>query len=433
MRTLSRRRVLQQSAAGVAGLAALANARPAPARAVGPNEEIRVAVCGVRGRGMDHVEGFLSQPEARVVAICDADEKVIGSAMKAVADRNGADPKFYQDIRKLLDDKEVDAISIAMPNHWHALATIWGCQAGKDVYVEKPASHTVVEGRRMVQAAEKHGRIVQVGTQSRSNQGMREAIDYIRSGKLGTVYMAKGLCYKPRGSIGVKPDGPVPAGLDYDLWCGPAEMRPFNENRLHYNWHWFWNTGNGDIGNQGVHQMDLARWGLNKMSLPREVSCSGGRFGYIDQGETPNTQSVLLRYDDCLLQFEVRGLNTNDELGVRVGVIFYGTEGILTMPSYDSYRVFQGPKLEPGPSGKGGGDHYANFLDAVKSRDPGRLNAPVLDGHLSAALCHLGNVAYRVGRTIEIDPSNETVLGDPEANALLTRAYRPGFELPTIA
>ncbi|GIW86297.1 MAG: NADH-dependent dehydrogenase [Isosphaeraceae bacterium] len=432
MRSLPRRRFLQQSAAAAGLATTFAVTEPVRAKS-SANDVVRVAVCGVRGRGMDHVEGFLNQPDARVVAICDADEKVIGSAMKAVADRNGSDPKFYQDIRKLLEDKEVDAISIAMPNHWHALATVWACQAGKDVYVEKPASHTVVEGRRMVQAAEKYGRIVQVGTQSRSHRGMHEAIEFLCSGKLGTIYMAKGLCYKPRDSIGIKPDGPVPPGLDYDLWCGPAEMRPFNENRLHYNWHWFWNTGNGDLGNQGVHQMDVARWGLNKMSLPRAVSCSGGRFGYIDQGETPNTQSVLLRYDDCLLQFEVRGLNTPDEAGVKVGVIFFGTEGILTMPTYDRWQVYFGPKMERGPGGQGGGDHYANFIAAVRARDPKLLTAPILEGHLSSALCHLGNIAYRVGRSLEIDPSSETILGDPEANALLTRAYRPGYELPTLA
>jgi predicted dehydrogenase len=430
MRTLPRRRFLQESAATAAGLGALASGRPS--RAAGPNDTIRVAVCGVRGRGNDHVDGFLSQPDSRVVAICDADENVIGSAMNAVADRNGSDPKFYRDIRQLLEDKEVDVISIAMPNHWHALATVWACQAGKDVYVEKPASHTVVEGRRMVQAAEKHQRIVQVGTQCRSSTALQDAVDFLHSGQLGTVYMAKGLCYKPRGSIGVKPDGPVPSGLDYDLWCGPAEMRPFNENRLHYNWHWFWNTGDGDLGNQGVHQMDLARWGLNKMTLPREVSCSGGRFGYIDQGETPNTQTVQLRYDDCLLQFEVRGLDTNDELGCRVGVIFYGTEGILTMPSYDRWQVYLGPKQEKGPGARAGGDHYANFLAAVRERNPKLLNAPVIDGHLSAALCHLGNIAYRVGRSIRVDPASESILNDAEASALLTRAYRPGYEMPTF-
>ena len=200
-----------------------------------------------------------------------------------------------QDIRRLLDDKSIDAISVATPNHWHALATIWACQAGKDVYVEKPVSHNVSEGRRMVEAARKYERIVQTGTQCRSHKGIQDAIDFLRSGKLGQIYMAKGLCYKPRGSIGHKPDGPVPANVDYDIWLGPAPKRPFNPNRFHYNWHWNWDYGNGDLGNQGIHQMDLARWGLGKNELPKAVMASGGRFGYSDDGQTPNTLHVALR------------------------------------------------------------------------------------------------------------------------------------------
>lgn len=434
MQTIHRRHFLKHSvaAAGVAGGlvggAARASAR-VPVKPAGANDVLRVAVCGVRGRGMQHVEGFAQLANARIVAICDADENVIGSAMSAVEAHNGSPPKFYQDIRKLLDDRDVDAVSIAMPNHWHALATVWACQAGKDVYVEKPATHTVREGRVMMDAARKHARVVQVGTQCRSHQGIRDAISFLHEGKLGHIYMAKGLCYKPRGSIGHKPDSTPPAGLDYDLWCGPAAKLPFNENRLHYNWHWFWNTGNGDLGNQGVHQMDIARWGINKSALPNTVASSGGRLGYSDDGETPNTQTVQLGFDDCLLQFEVRGLVTNDEMGVRIGVIFYGTEGILVIPSYSQWQVYLGPKLEKGPGGDGGGDHYANFVDSALARDPSMLNAPILDGHLSAAYCHLGNIAYRLGRSLRIDPETETFVADAEADAMLTRAYRPGFEL----
>jgi predicted dehydrogenase len=436
MRAIDRRQFLQESliAAGLSATAATARAqdeKPASRSVPGSaNDTLRVAVCGVRGRGMDHVDGFRRVPGARVVAICDADANVIGPAMKAVEEHTGQKPKFYQDIRKLLEDPNIDAISIATPNHWHALATIWACQAGKDVYVEKPASHNVSEGRRMVEAAEKHQRIVETGTQCRSHKGIRDAVEFLRSGKLGKIYMAKGLCYKPRGSIGHKLESAVPAGLDYDLWCGPAEKLPYNENRLHYNWHWMWNTGNGDLGNQGVHQMDLARWGLGKNEFPKEVSSTGGRLGYDDDGETPNTQSVQLVFDDCLLQFEVRGLITNDELGVRVGDIFYGTDGVLAISSYTTWQSFFGPKLEKGPGGSGGGDHYANFVEAVRARDPKKLTAPVIDGHLSAAYCHLGNIAYRLGRSLRINPESESFVSDSEADAMLTRAYRPGFEVP---
>lgn len=437
---LDRRRFLQESvlAAGLASVAATPSARAdddeKPKAKAKPNDALRVAVVGVRGRGMEHIDGFGKQPDAKVVAICDVDRNVIGPAMKTVTAQNGGtEPKYYQDLRQLLEDKDVDVISIATPNHWHALAAIWSCQAGKDVYCEKPVSHNVSEGRRIVDVAEKTGRIVQTGTQCRSHKGIQDAIAFLRSGKLGKVYMAKGLCYKPRGSIGVKPNGPVPEGLDYDLWCGPAEKLPFNANRLHYNWHWMWNTGNGDLGNQGIHQMDLARWGLDKQEFPRFVSSSGGRFGYKDDGETPNTQTVNLEFDDCLLQFEVRGLSTNEELGVRIGDIFYGTEGILAISSYTTWKTFMGSKLEPGEGGNAGGDHFANFVKAVKARDPRLLNAPILDGHLSSAYCHLGNIAYKLGRKLQIDVSTESFVNDPEANAMLTRPYRAGFEVPAKA
>ncbi len=436
MRPIDRRHFLQGSAAAAAGVA-LAGSKDSraedarPAKGTGPNETLRVAVIGVNGRGMEHIQGWGGQEGARIVAICDADRKVIGKATKQIASRYGAEPTFYQDIRKLLDNKDIDVVSIAAPNHWHALMTIWACQAGKDVYVEKPASHNVFEGRKMVEAARKYDRVVQTGSQCRSHQGMKDAIDYVRSGKLGQVYMAKGLCYKLRGSIGHQPDGQPPEGLDYNLWVGPAEMRPYNPNKLHYNWHWIWNTGNGDLGNQGVHQMDIARWGLGKNELPRSVQTSGGRFGYSDDGETPNTELVALEFDDCLLQFEVRGLPTNDEARAKIGVIFYGTEGILAITSYTSWQTYLGPNCtEKGPGGNGGGDHFANFAEAVRARDHTLLNADVEDGHLSAAYCHLGNIAYRLGRKLRVNPTSETFEGDAEANAMLTRDYREPFVVP---
>jgi predicted dehydrogenase len=438
MRTLDRRQFLHDTAALAASMAALqassrdtaADEAPDSGAKASANDTVRIAVIGVRGRGMEHIRGFAPLKDARVTTICDADRNVIGAANKALTARYGAAPKFEQDLRRVLDDKNIDAVSIATPNHWHALAAIWACQAGKDVYVEKPVSHNVSEGRRIVDAATKYGRIVQAGTQCRSHQGIQDAIAFLRSGKLGQVYMAKGLCYKPRGSIGFKPDGEAPAGLDYNLWVGPAEMKPYNPNRLHYNWHWFWNTGNGDLGNQGIHQMDLARWGLGKSEFPKTVQASGGRLGYKDQAETPNTQTVNFEFDDCLLQFEVRGLITNDEARVKIGDIFYGTEGLLAITSYTNWQTYMGDKLEPGPSGKGGGDHFANFLQAVKSRDARSLNGPIEEGHLSSAYCHLGNIAYRLGRKLHINPSTESFLNDSEADALLTRAYRAPFVVP---
>jgi predicted dehydrogenase len=438
---IDRRRFMYDSAALAASLSAFAAASgaetaraadPEDSKPGSPNEVLRVAVVGVRGRGMEHIAGWAAnRKDAKITAICDADENVIGKAMKAVSVINGgAEPKYVQDFRKLLDDKEIDVLSIATPNHWHSLMTVWGCQAGKDIYVEKPVSHNVWEGRKMVEAARKYDRIVQTGTQCRSHKGIQDAMAFLHGGGLGKVYMAKGLCYKPRGSIGSKPDSAVPSGLDYNLWTGPAEMQPYNENRLHYNWHWFWNTGNGDLGNQGIHQMDLARWGINKNEFPKTVQASGGRLGYHDQAETPNTLSVAFEYDDCLLQFEVRGLPTNDELGVKIGDIFYGTEGVLAISSYTSWQAFMGPKLEKGKGGNGGGDHFKNFVAAVRKRDRKLLNADIEEGHYSSAYCHLGNIAYKLGRKLTINPSTESFVGDSEADAMLTRAYRKPFVVP---
>lgn len=447
MSLIDRRRFLQSSAALTASLSAFEVAatrakaeddeadktKAATTKKVGPNDQVRVAVIGVRGRGLDHIAGYLKQKDAVITTICDADENVIGKANLMVkAGNGGKEPKYVQDLRRVFDDPNIDAVSIATPNHWHALATIWACQAGKDVYVEKPVSHNVFEGRKMVEAARKYERIVQTGTQCRSHKGIQDAMAFLHAGKLGEVYMARGLCYKPRGSIGVKPDGPVPAGLDYALWTGPAEMKPFNANKLHYNWHWEWNTGNGDLGNQGIHQVDLARWGLNKREFPKAVTAVGGRYGYKDDGETPNTLSVNYEFDDCMLEFEVRGLPTNEELGVKVGDIFYGTEGVLAISSYTDWQTYMGPKLEKGPGGKGGGDHFANFLQAVHARDPKILKADIEEGHQSSAFCHLGNIAFKLDRKLHINPSTESFVNDSEADTHLTRPYRDGFKVPSV-
>jgi predicted dehydrogenase len=400
-------------------------------RAAGPNDRINVAVLGIRGRGSAHIDAFSKHPQTRVAALCDVDSNQFADRIKVVQERSdGKSPALVADLRRVMDDRTIDVVSIATPNHWHALAAVWACQAGKDVYVEKPVSHNVSEGRKIVEAARKYGRVVQTGTQSRSASGVNEAIAFLRSGKLGPIYLAKGLCYKPRGSIGIKADCPVPEGVNYNLWLGPAPERPFNPNRFHYEWHWNWDYGNGDIGNQGIHQMDVARWGLGMDTLPKHIVSSGGRFGYKDDGETPNTQVAAFRYDDRMLEFEVRGLPTNDERGVKVGNLFYGPEGFLAING-DSWASYLGPKGEPGPRGSGGGDHFGNFVAAVQSRKPEMLHAEILEGHLSSALCHLANVSYRLGRALHFDPATESFGTDKEANAYLTREYRSPFTMPT--
>jgi predicted dehydrogenase len=450
--------------------------KEASAKAGDVNSQLRVACIGVNGRGRDHVGGFAGNKKLNTVVatICDVDTAVIGPAMKIAESKQKGAVGFTQDLRRVLDDKTIDIVSIATPNHWHSLAAIWAMQAGKDVYVEKPVSHNVREGRMVVEFARKLGRICQAGTQSRSQPGMRHAIDYVQSGKIGKVDLAIGLCYKLRPSIGkVKSPTPVPKSCDYDLWCGPAPKKPLMRERLHYDWHWVWDTGCGDLGNQGIHEMDKARWGLGKGELPNSVMSIGGRFGYVDDGETANTQVCLFDYGDCKLIFEVRGLPSEKYKGASVGNIFYGSDGYVVCPSYSSGVAYSkdGKKLE---SFSGGGDHYGNFVEAVRARKPELLNADILEGHLSSALCHLGNVSYRLGgeasfataegafgdskpaqdsvermiahlktnkldlnnmnyrrgRLLTIDPKTESILGDKDAIAMLTREYRKGFVVP---
>jgi predicted dehydrogenase len=436
MSEMNRRGFLKKSAA--LGAAALSgsiaygqeNRRPlsvtTPRR--GPNDELRVACIGIRGQGNTHLRNHASAPNVRVVTICDIDENLYAKAIQTVESAGGAPPRTEPDIRRVLEDKDVDCISIATPNHWHALGAIWACQAGKDVYVEKPLSHNVLEGRRLVEAARRYDRIVQHGTQSRSSPAVQEAMKLLREGVIGDVYMARALCYKRRDSIGFHEDEPAaPEGVHYDLWLGPAPKRPFNRNRFHYEWHWHWDYGNGDIGNQGVHQMDIARWGLSE-DLPVRIYSVGGRFTYKDQAETPNTQVCTFQYEDGkMLVFEVRGRQTHDEWGVGIGNLFYGSKGYMAVGGSDFRTMIDG---QEGPSGKGGGSPYHNFHEAVRTRDRASLHAEAEEGHYSSALCHLANVAYRLGRSLEFDPKTETFGRDAEANALLTRKYRPPFVVP---
>lgn len=412
-------------------------------RVSGAAERIQVAAAGVRGQGRANIAGFQQLPNVEVAAICDVDENVLAERVKEFEDRGWKKPKTYTDIRKLLENPEIDVVSFATPNHWHALGTIWACQAGKDVYVEKPASHNIWEGRKMVEAARKYNRIVQTGMQIRSSIGVRAAIDFMRSGQLGEVYMAKGLCYKWRDTIGRTPDEPVPAGVDYDLWLGPAPVRAFSRNRFHYNWHWHWDYGNGDIGNQGVHQLDIARWGLGGDQHPVRVSSMGGHVMFDDDQETPNVQHAVFEYPTTevtggkkLLQFEVRHWISNHEGGVsegaqdNIGVIFYGSEGYLVIDSYSSWRSYLGRERTPGPHATAGGDHYGNFIEAVRSRDRSLLNCDIEEGHLSATLNHLANISYRLGRSLDFDPQKERFRKDEEADGMLSRQYRAPFVIP---
>ena len=414
-----------------AGLAAGWSARAA-------NDAVGVAVIGLGGRGRDHLHEFMRRPDVRIAALCDVDQAALERAQTEVEKANGGRPKGYSDMRGVFDDHGVDAVSMATPNHWHALGTVWAAQAGKDVYVEKPACHNVFEGRKMVEAAKKYGRIVQVGLQSRSMLHKQKAVELLQAGAIGKLYLAKGICYKRRRSIGRKPDSATPPGVAWDMFLGPAPARPFNELRFKYNWHWFWDTGNGDIGNNGVHQMDVARWGLGA-EWPRRVSSTGGKYVYDDDQETPNTQIANLDYGDKQLTLEVRGLPTGGEAGMTnpwgnlSATVFYGADGYMTLDD-DGYRIFRGEKLELAGHQEGGVDgtalHFANFLDAVRHRRPELLRSSIGEGALSTDLCHFGNISYRVGRTLEFDAAAGRFRGDDEANALLTRKYRPPYVVP---
>jgi len=426
----SRRDFLKTAATG--SLAAIALPTLIPSRAFGANDRLRVAVLGVNGRGQDHIAGFSRQTNVEVVTLCDADLVVANKRASEFEQKYGRKVQVQQDLRKVYDDKNIDAVSIAMPNHWHALATIWACQAGKDVYVEKPGSHHFHEGRKMIEAATKYNRIVQHGVQLRSSKAIQEAIQHLRDGLIGKVYMARGLVFKWRPDIGNQGNSAVPEGLNWDLWQGPAKAREFSKNFVHYNWHWFWDYGNGDIGNQGIHETDLCMWGLD-VGFPEEISSSGGKFLWNDSKETPEMLTSVYKYpkEGKVIQFEVRPWMTNKEDGVEIGNIFYGDKGYMVINGYDDYKTFLGRDRTPGPAGKAGGDHYLNFVEAVRARDKAKLNGPVETAHLSSGLAHLGNIAYRLGRSLKFDPKKEQFISDSEANAMLNRKYRAPYVIPT--
>jgi predicted dehydrogenase len=474
MSRLTRRSFIQTSAAVGAGFAI--GGTKSSGKVLGANDTVRIGVAGLNGRGGAHVAEFAGMKGVQITYLIDPDTRTYAKRLKEVSAKGGNTPKTVQDVRKALDDKELDAISIATPNHWHSLMTLWGCQAGKDVYVEKPCSHNVHEGRIITEAAKKYDRIVQHGTQSRSMDSWARVAELVKSGKYGKLLVSRGLCYKPRGTIGTKPNTEAPSELDYNLWLGPALEVPFNGNYVHYNWHWFWPFGNGDIGNQGVHQMDIARWMIPGATLPKSVISLGGRFGYEDQGETPNTQIAVFDYGDAHLIFEVRGLKTGEFHGQKVGNIVHLEEGTIANDKFYPKGSDKAEPLAKVEAGRGPGKgHFGNFIAAVRSRKTDDLNAPVAEGHYSSALCHLANVSYRLGeqvpfntqtkafgddkaayetlsrmeehlakdnglnldgleyrlgRRLAFDAKSEQFRNDDEANKLLTRAYRAPFVVP---
>jgi predicted dehydrogenase len=451
------------------GAAATARAASTGASTKGPNDSIRVAIVGLRGRGRDHIAGFLEQPDADLAALCDVDENLLAKRAGEIEARGRRKPAMFTDFRKLLEDRSIDVVAIATPNHHHAIQTIWACQADKDVYVEKPASHTIREARQMVAATRRYNRIVQHGTQSRSIPLYLEAMTLLRSGLLGDPYMARAIVYKWRDPIGRAQPEPVPAGVHYDLWLGPAPEKPFTRNRFHYNWNWLWDFGNGDVGNQGIHEVDAARWGLG-VTYPTRVSAMGGHYMFDDDQETPNTLTAVWEFDDDgrkkSIVFELRHWITNGEAGMGepvggepprniIGNLFYGCRGYMALDSQDtSYRTWLGKERRAGPArtqtgstvddwvyrvrrkfGSApprGGDHFANFLAAVRRRDPKILNAEIEEGAISTTLIHLANISYRLGRTIDFDPGTQCC-SDPQAQSMFTKEYRQPFTLPELA
>ncbi|WP_077921996.1 Gfo/Idh/MocA family protein [Spirosoma sp. 209] len=425
----SRRKFIQTA---VAGSAVLGLPTIIPSRAFGANDRLRVAVIGINGRGKDHIAGFSKLDNVEVATLCDVDNVVLQKGAADFEAKYKRKLKTEQDLRKVYDDKDIDAVSIATPNHWHALAAIWACQAGKDVYVEKPGCHNLFEGRKLIEAATKYNRMVQHGVQLRSSVAIQEAIQHLRDGLIGKVYMARGTVYKWRADIGNLGNSPVPQGLDWDLWQGPAQAREFSKNYVHYNWHWFWDYGNGDIGNQGIHETDLCMWGLD-VGLPEKITSAGGKFLWNDCKETPEVLTSTYHYpkQGKIIEFEVRPWMTNKEDGVEVGNIFYGDKGYMVINGYADYKTYLGRNREPGPARNAGGDHYKNFVDAARARDKKMLNGPVETAHLASSLAHLGNIAYRLGRTLDFDPQKEVFIGDKQANAMLTRKYRAPYVIPT--
>jgi predicted dehydrogenase len=454
MALTSRRSYVKKAALGAGLVPAM---RPAFAQ-TSPNNQINLAVVGIRGRGRDHYQAFAKVPNVRIAWLCDVDERLFPGAVAEVEKLAGHRPETVVDVRRLLERKDLDAISIATPDHWHALHTIWGCQAGKDVYVEKPVSYTLREGRKMVEAARKYNRIVQAGLNRRSEKRNIAATRFAREAKFGPVYRAKAVVFRGRTSIGRVQESSIPKGVHWDLYLGPAPYRAFTLNRFHYGWHFFWDTSTTEVGNNGVHAIDLVRWGLNKNEHPVKISCVGGVFADDSDQETPNVQNATYEYaDGMLVELEVTTLPSPSVGGVQMGQFFYTPQGYITSandwttvageftprntpdpPSGVSNRVndvsFPRIAYKPGPAIPDPEEpevsHFQNFIDCVRSRKRDHLACEIEQGHLSTSLCHLANIAFRTGRKLTFDPATETFPGDGEANRYLTRTYREPYVLP---
>jgi predicted dehydrogenase len=408
-----------------------------------PSDRIRVAVSGMGSRGRDHMHLLAKTAGVEVAAFCDPDRTRLDEKCAEWEKMGRKKPRLEQDLRRVLDDQSIDAVTVATCNHWHALATIWACQAGKHVYVEKPVSHDLFEGEQMVAASRKYGRMVQGGTQRRSNGYVRNAIQALHEGAIGDVYMARCVHYQQRNALPPHGAEDPPSTLDWNVWVGPAPMQPFTRNLVHYSWHWFWDFGNGELSNNGIHYIDIARWGLKK-ELPTAVYSTGGRFGYRDQGQTPNTQVATARFDDGTeLITEIRGRYTNSEDGVKSGLMFYGSKGyMISQPEHDGrFRIYLDGKTTPEPELGTVGDpaeddqvtHFRNFFDAIRAGKREILNADINETYLSTALCHLGNISYRLRRSLNFDPQRREFAGDAEANAMLKGTYRAPFTFTAVA
>lgn len=435
MPTPNRRNFLKSTGVAATTAAALSQSGRAFGQG-GANSRIRCAVLGVNGRGNAHIQCIENARGAEVALLCDPDEKLLAKRAADFQRKYGRKVDTEPDLRRVNDRQDIDVVAVATPNHWHALASIWACQAGKDVYLEKPGSHNLFEGRKMVEAARKYDRIVQHGVQLRSNPALIEAVQHLRDGLLGDVYMARAVIFRWRPSVGRRLSTNPPTTLNWDLWQGPATAREFSTRYVHYDWHWHWDYGNGDIGNQGVHETDMALWGLDE-GLPTDICSMGGNFLWDDDRETPEVLSSLCKYaaSNKLLQIEVRPWCTNTEQGVVVGNVFYGSKGFMTIKNYTSYQTYMGQSREPGPSGKSGDPlqaHFDNFLAAVRSRDSSMLNGPIETGHASSGVAHLSNIALRLGRQLKFDPASETFVDDSAADALLTRDYRSPYVVPEV-
>jgi len=479
MTSITRRLFLEDSMLAAAALAASAAPRAIAAEdkpTGNPSDKVRVAVLGCRIRGKQHVAELSGIPDCEIAYVCDPDRRLAAELAAIVEKQQGRAPQSVQDMRRVFDDKSVDAVFIATPNHWHALAAIWAMQAGKDAYVEKPVSHNISEGRRIVQVSRKTGRICQGGTQNRSNMALAEAVESMKAGKLGEVKLARSIVYGLRTSIGPAGAYELPSHVDYNLWAGPAPLAPLTRQNLHYDWHWDWQTGNGELGNNNIHSLDICRWGLGLTGLGRGTISYGGRFGSADAGQTPNTQVCIFDYGDKTIVAETRGLKTEPfRTGFTGGWLFHGTEGSIAGTSLFDPEG----KLVSTFSGKRKSEnHFANFLNAVRSRKREELNAEILEGHQSTALCHVGNISWRLGREatpaevrehlsklkvhdnvqetldrtlqhlgdnkidleatklvlgamLHPEPDRESFVDNPAANALLTREYRKPFVVPT--